>query len=214
MTRHFALSLLLLIAFVLPVSARAQDMARALDAIPRNSVVRLRGPDLRRVQGRIGEVTGDTVFVRSGSRMTAVPIARITRAEVATDRDHVRGMLNGARIGAVTGGVIGAVLINAACDNCSRSQHLQASAVGIRLRRALVRGGSGRTGGAGDRHPELAARAPRRRPPRSPGARRGRTDRPRHLAPHPLATRPVGPGPLPASRPLTAVRRRLSVLAS
>jgi hypothetical protein len=131
MTRHFALTLLLLISSALPVAARAQDMARALDAVPQNSVVRLRGPDLRRVQGRIGEVVGDTVFVLSGSRTIAVPVAAITRAEVATDRDHLRGLLKGARIGAVVGGVIGAALITPHCDNCDASQHLQFAAVGF-----------------------------------------------------------------------------------
>jgi hypothetical protein len=133
MARHFALALLLLIPAVLPVSAGAQDMARALDAVPRNSVVRLRGPDLGLVRGRIGEVVGDTLFVRRGSRMIAVPIAGITRAEVAAGRDHVRGMLQGAGIGAGVGGVIGAALLTAQCDNCDRSQHAQFGALGFGL---------------------------------------------------------------------------------
>ncbi|HEY0025878.1 MAG TPA: hypothetical protein VGB24_23515 [Longimicrobium sp.] len=134
MTRHFAFALLLLAA-VLPRPTKAQDMARALDALPQNSVVRLRGPELRprRIQGRIGEVVGDTVFVRSGSRMIAVPIAGITRAEVAAGRNRVRGMLKGAGIGAGVGGVIGAALITAQCDNCDRSQHAQFGALGLGL---------------------------------------------------------------------------------
>jgi hypothetical protein len=131
MTRYFAFALLLLIASVLPVSAGAQDMARALEAVPRNSVVRLRGPELRRVQGPIGEVVGDTVFVRRGSRMVAVPIAGITQAEVATDRDRVRGMLHGARIGAGVGGVLGAVVMTAACYSCSGSESVQLGAAGL-----------------------------------------------------------------------------------
>ncbi|HZG43949.1 MAG TPA: hypothetical protein VEY93_13425 [Longimicrobium sp.] len=133
MTRHFALALLLLTASVLPGPATAQDMARALEAVPRNSVVRLRGPELRRVQGRIGEVLGDTVFVQSGSRVVAVPIAGISRAEVAAGRDHVRGMLNGAAIGAGVGGVIGAALITAHCDNCDGTQHAQFGALGFAI---------------------------------------------------------------------------------
>jgi hypothetical protein len=131
MTRYFALALLLLTGSAAPLPARAQDMARALDAVPRNSVVRLHGPELRRLRGRIGEVVGDTVFVRSESRRVAVPISGITMAEVATDRDHVRGMLNGARIGAVVGGVVGAALVTSACDGCSGSQHVQFAALGF-----------------------------------------------------------------------------------
>jgi hypothetical protein len=130
MTRHFAFALLLLLA-VPPRPAKAQEMARALDAVPPNSVVRLRGPDLRRVEGRIGEVMGDTVFVRSGSRMIAVPIAAVRQAEVATDRNHARGMVNGARIGALVGGTLGVLAITAACDECGASDHLQAAAVGF-----------------------------------------------------------------------------------
>lgn len=108
-------------------------MARALDAVPQNSVVRLRGPDLGLVRGLIGNVVGDTVFVRSRSGMIAVPIAAITQAEVATDRDHVRGMLIGSAVGAGAGGVIGAALAIAQCDNCDRSQHAQFGALGFAL---------------------------------------------------------------------------------
>lgn len=133
MTTHFAFALLLLVASVLPVSVKAQDMARALDAVPQNSVVRMWGPDLRRVEGRIGEVVGDTVFVRNGSRTVAVPIAGVTRAEVAAGRNRVRGMLHGARIGAGVGGVVGAALAIAQCDNCDRSQHAQFGALGFGL---------------------------------------------------------------------------------
>jgi hypothetical protein len=133
MSRHLAFAVLLLAASVLPRPAMAQEMARALDALPQNSVVRLRGPELRprRIQGRIGEVVGDTVFVRRGSRMVAVPIAGIVRAEVATDRDRVRGMLHGARIGAGVGGVIGAVVMAAACYSCSGSESVQLTAAGL-----------------------------------------------------------------------------------
>jgi hypothetical protein len=131
MTMHFAFALLFLIASVLPVSAGAQDMARALEAVPRNSVVRLRGPELRRVQGPIGDVVGDTVFIRRGSRMVGVSIAGITQAEVATDRDPVRGMLHGARIGAGVGGVIGAVVMTAACYSCSGSGSVELAAAGL-----------------------------------------------------------------------------------
>ena len=131
MARHFAFALLLLIASVLPGSATAQDMAQALDAVPQNSVVRLRGPELRRVQGHIGEVVGDTVFVRRGSRMVAVPIDAITRAEVATDRDRVRGMLHGARVGAGVGGVLGVAVMTAACYSCSGSESVELAAAGF-----------------------------------------------------------------------------------
>ena len=135
MARHVAFALLLLIAPVLPRPAKAQDMARALDAVAQNSVVRLRGPELRprRIQGRIGEVVGDTVFVRSGSRMVAVPIAAITQAEVAAGRDRVRGMLIGAAVGAGVGGVVGAALITAQCDDCDGSQDAQFGALGFGL---------------------------------------------------------------------------------
>ncbi|HEX8316865.1 hypothetical protein [Longimicrobium sp.] len=133
MSGHLAFALLLLVASVLPRPAMAQEMARALDALPRNSVVRLRGPELRRVQGPIGDVVGDTVFIRRGSRMVAVPIAGITQAEVAAGRNLVRGMLKGAAIGAGVGGVIGAALATGQCDNCDRSQHAQFGALGFGL---------------------------------------------------------------------------------
>jgi hypothetical protein len=133
MSRHLAFALLLLVASLLPRPAMAQEMARALDALPQNSVVRLRGPELRprRIQGRIGEVVGDTVFVQRGSRMVAVPIAGIARAEVATDRDRVRGMLHGARIGAGVGGVLGVVVMTAACYSCSGSERVELAAAGL-----------------------------------------------------------------------------------
>ncbi|HEY7770330.1 hypothetical protein [Longimicrobium sp.] len=133
MARHFAFALVLLIASVLPRPTQAQDMARALDALPQNSVVRLRGPELGRIQGRIGEVAGDTVFVRSGSGTVAVPIAGIAQADVAAGRNRLRGLLQGAAIGAGVGGVIGAALITAQCDNCDRSQHAQFGALGFGL---------------------------------------------------------------------------------
>ncbi|HEY7770331.1 hypothetical protein [Longimicrobium sp.] len=133
MTRYFAFPLLLLISSTLPLSAGAQEMARALDAVPQNSVVRLRGPELRprRIQGRIGEVVGDTVIVLRGSRKVAVPIAGIAQAEVATDRDPVRGMLHGARIGAGVGAVLGSVVMTAACYSCSGSDRVEVAAAGL-----------------------------------------------------------------------------------
>lgn len=134
MIRHFASALLFLIASAtLPPSAKAQGVARALEAVPVNSVVRLRGPEIpsRRITGRLGPITRDTVYVRSGQEMVPVPIAHVTEAHVATDRNHTRGILKGAQAGGMVGGVLGALSINAACDNCDGLDRLGATAVGF-----------------------------------------------------------------------------------
>ncbi|HZG42815.1 MAG TPA: hypothetical protein VEY93_07625 [Longimicrobium sp.] len=160
MPRYFLSALLLLSCAVLPRTADAQP-ARALDTIPQQTTIRLRGPDVprTRISGRLAEVTADTVFITRGAQRVAVPVADIRSVDVRAGRNHLRGMLQGAGYAALAGAVIGGVLVYGGdpnCDYCIPGRDLGGALIGSALGVVLFTPGGAIVG--------LAVGTPRWRP--------------------------------------------------
>lgn len=128
--------LVFLLCCALPVSSAAQADSAAAEPIPHGTRVRVTAPGAFRgaVTGRVSHTAADTLFLTRRRRgLVAVPVSAITRTEISRGVNRWEGLLRGAGIGALAGGVVGGVLIfggDTDCEYCLPGRDPGAAAVG------------------------------------------------------------------------------------
>lgn len=108
-----------------PLHLGAQEPAQQAESLRSGSRVRISAPSVssRPLSGTVFFAEGDTLFLDRKHRPGAViPMSAVESIEISRGRDHWRGALQGAGIGAAVGGVaFGVAAVSSggwSCDYC------------------------------------------------------------------------------------------------